>query len=170
MLEKLLTKEDFINRDIALQTRLWFMNEVDWSEMDYTCDEVIEAMLQETLHVEDFIMFIDILVQIGRKEVTTSAAFLSKLWIAIKKESTDHAYNFFFLNSLREDIKRIGERISPDVFNTDEILENIDNLIHTYTTLGVGDDDVEFSPVEWTWESEEASDEELGDIMQEIKR
>lgn len=172
LMEQLLTKEDLMCQKVSLDIRLSFLPTLDWNEVNFTSDEILEEIFQEQINVEDFVKLIDTMAYIGRMEYTRSKSFLDKLSGAIHEAIDDNIFNYFKLLHIRDGVERIGHRISPKLFNAEEIMVYIDQVQQDLATIDDNFDEIRYSTEGWQNDLGEyvyVDDPEVNKIMQDIK-
>ena len=169
VLEQLVLKDDLIDASVPLHTRLEFLMKMEWDKVNYSCDEVVDSILQEKIDIEDFALLVDVLAVKGRIQRTREDAFLGKLTKTIDDEITNGIFNFFKLQTIRECVERIGHRLSPKVFKADDIVLYIDNIQDDLSTLHEEIEGTRYNPENSiTMTFKDDGTESIDGIMQEI--
>lgn len=114
VVEKLISKEDLTDNHTFIYQRLPFLVEMNWEEVDFTCDEIIESMLKEELDIEDTISLMDALSILGRREILYKEEFTTRLHDKLELGIIDNFYEYGNLEAIRDYITQISERYDDE--------------------------------------------------------
>lgn len=114
VIEKLISKEDLTDVHTFLYLRLPFLAEIDWAEVDFTCDEIIESMWKEDLDLEDTVSFMNMLLTVGRRDFMYKEEFVKRIKDRIESYIIENYYEYSGLEATRDYITQIAERYHND--------------------------------------------------------
>jgi hypothetical protein len=114
VIEKLISKEDLTDVHTFLYLRLPFLAEIDWTEVDFTCDEIIESMWEEDLDLEDTVSFMNMLLMVGRRDFMYKEEFVKRVKDRIESYIIENYYEYSGLEATRDYITQIAERYHND--------------------------------------------------------
>lgn len=122
----LLSKEDLMNAGTQLTARLFFLQEIDWSDIPDERDEIIEAIRKEDKEVKEYLEFAEALQAIDRDDILSEDAFINELKASIETEIEENLCNTDDTQSLMYVVERLAEILPPASFPKETYLAQIE--------------------------------------------
>lgn len=129
VIERYLSREDFLNNDISAQLRLSLLGDIDYRNVDYTAEEVIESIIDENgLDVGDMVEIIETAARIHRLNLIKDVSFIYRLKAMFKRAIKDSAFNGMKIGIVKSLVRRVARILSSDLFPSDEYMREIATL------------------------------------------
>ena len=164
IVEHFLTRDDFLDPDMPIQLRLSLLDDIDYSKVDFTADEVVASIMDGgDFDISDAVELVETANLMDRLDWVHDMLFILGLNARVERAIKDSALNYIKIKIIKGQIKRIARILPVHLFPKEKYLQKIANLEEDIAIL-LTDEDVQ------AYEDRKETDiKRIDDLMTSLK-
>ena len=142
IVEHFLTRDDFFDPNMPIQLRLSLLNDIDYSKVDFTADEVVASIMDEgNFDVSDAVELIETANLMDRLDWIRDMLFILELNAMVERAIKDSALSSIKIKIIKGQVRRIARILPEHFFPKEKYMQKIANLEEDIAIL-LTDEDV----------------------------